>query len=66
MDCFHFNKYNGGTASQSVNTSLALQYIKFCTKGCSNQLWASGFYKWLKIYDATYLPTSVFKAKDVM
>lgn len=63
---FHFNKYNAATASQSVSSSLALSHIKFCTVGCSNKLWLSGFYKWLKIYDATYLPLTAFKAKDVM
>lgn len=63
---FHFNKYNAATASQNISSNLILSSINFCTTSCSNQQWASGFYKWLKIYDATFLPLSVFKAKDIM
>lgn len=65
---FHFNKYNAGTSNKTVNASLNLNKIIFCTNqsGCLNQNWNSGFYKWLKIYDAKYLSTDVFKAKDVV
>jgi len=62
----HFNKYDASTSSQTVNASLSLSEIKFCTKDCSNKKWASGFYRWLKIYDAKFLPVSLFKKKDIM
>ena len=62
---FHF-KYNSNTASKTVSANLSLSSIQFCTFSCSNKLWASGFYKWLKVYDGTFVTTSLFKAKDIM
>lgn len=66
---FHFNKYNSSLADLSSSSNLQLSQIKFCTNdsaNCANQLWASGFYKWLRVYDAQFMTVDVFKAKDVM
>lgn len=65
---FHFNKYNASTASQSVSASLTLNKIEFCVTGCTggNKKWASGFYKWLKVYDAQFMPNTDFQNKDVV
>jgi hypothetical protein len=64
---FHFNKYNNANQNQSVTSDLSLSEIKFCSSvTCGSSYWASGFYKWLRVYDATFLPISAFMAKDVM